>query len=414
MDSTICLTGGIVFDGEKLLDNGAVLFNENGILAVINGEEVPPDAIKMDVAGKLIMPGMVDLHSDALEQSIEMRSGVFFDFEFALRNLDRRIATCGITTYCHALSFADNELGLRSPGEVERIIRMVKAFDRSSDAMVNHLIHARYEIGAREGLTVLESLLGEGLIDMVSVMDHTPGQGQFTTLGTFVNYYAGTYGDAYEEIEGMANRKMASRESGWEKITEFSSRLKEAGLPFLSHDDDTPEKINIVKALGVGASEFPLSMDAARQARKEGLRIFMGAPNLVRGRSTGGHLKAADAVSGNVCDGLLSDYYPECMLQAPFIAMETLDTLPEYALSLVTSGPGHFIRPGLGMLKPGEPADMIVVSHEGSWAKVTQNWVGGRMIQFSGSRVEEPCGDSPLMKKTVKGGSDNDRQHPAA
>jgi len=414
MDSTICLTGGAVFDGEHLLGRGSILFNENGILEVTEGDRVPWGAVTMDVGGQLIMPGLVDLHSDALEQSIEMRPGVYFDFEFALRNLDRRIALCGITTYCHALSFADNELGLRSPGEVERIIRMVKAFDRSSGAMVNHLVHARYEIGAVEGLNVLERLLAEGLIDMVSVMDHTPGQGQFSTLGAFVNYYEGTYGDAHEQIVGMANRKMAARDAGWEKITEFSVRVKEAGLPFLSHDDDTPEKICLVKVLGVGASEFPLSIDAAERARAEGMRVFMGAPNLVRGRSTGGHLKAAEAVSAHLCDGLLSDYYPECMLQAPFTAMETLKTLPEYALSLVTSGPGCFIRPGVGTLRVGEASDMIVVAHEDCWARVSQSWVGGRRVQFFGPAADARQAGFACITDFRKGDVTHDRHHSAA
>ncbi|SCY19337.1 alpha-D-ribose 1-methylphosphonate 5-triphosphate diphosphatase [Desulfoluna spongiiphila] len=415
MDSTICLTGGAVFDGEHLLERGSVLFSEEGILEVVEGDRVPRGTVTLDAGGRLIMPGLVDLHSDALEQSIEMRPGVYFDFEFALRNLDCRIASCGITTYCHALSFADNELGLRSPGEVERIIRMVKAFDRSSGAMARHLVHARYEIGAEEGLKVLTGLLDEGLIDMVSVMDHTPGQGQFTTLGAFVDYYAGTCGDAYEEIVGMAHRKVTCQEAGWKALSSLSSRVSAEGLPFLSHDDDTPEKIGLVKVLGAGASEFPLSIDAAERAVEEGLKVFMGAPNLVRGRSSGGHLKAAETVSRGICDGLLSDYYPECMLQAPFTAMESLNTLPEYALSLVTSGPGRFIRPGLGTLTPGEVADLLVVDHTEPWARIVQSWVGGRMVHYAAPGIKGGEGVPDCVTETVEGGGPrHERHHPAA
>ncbi|VFQ44835.1 alpha-D-ribose 1-methylphosphonate 5-triphosphate diphosphatase [Desulfoluna butyratoxydans] len=414
MDSTICLTGGAVFDGERLLERGSVLFSEKGVLEVTEGDQPPRGTVTLDAGGRLIMPGLVDLHSDALEQSIEMRPGVYFDFEFALRNLDRRIASCGITTYCHALSFADNELGLRSPGEVERIIRLVKAFDRSSGAMVRHLVHARYEVGAEEGCRVLTRLLDEGLIDMVSVMDHTPGQGQFTTLGAFVDYYAGAGGDAYEEIVGMAHRKTACREAGWNALSSFARRVAAEGLPFLSHDDDTPEKVGLVKALGATASEFPLSVDAAKRAVKEGMRVFMGAPNLVRGRSSGGHLKAAETVSRGLCHGLLSDYYPECMLQAPFTAMKTLDTSPDYALSLVTSGPGRFIRKGLGTLAPGEKADLLVVDRSEPWARITQSWVGGRMVHYAAPGTGDGQGTPACVTETAKGGQRHERHHPAA
>lgn len=386
MDKMICLTGGAVFDGETLRERGGVVFNEKGIFDIIDGERVPSGVTVIDVGGETIMPGMVDLHSDALEQSIEMRPGAHFDVGFALENLDRRIASTGITTYCHALSFADNELGLRSPGEVENMVRRIKAFDTASGAMVNHLVHARYEMGAVQGLMVLERLLDEGLIDMVSVMDHTPGQGQFKTLHAFVDYYTGSSRCSPEAIVEMASRKMGLRESGWERSAECAARVKEMGLPFLSHDDDTPEKVTLVKALGVQACEFPLSLDAARRAKAEGLQVFMGAPNLVRGKSTGGHLKAATAVAEGACDGLLSDYYPECMLQAPFTAAKGLGLPLEKALALVTSGPGRFLQPHLGALAVGGMADIVVCNHQGPWARASQIWVGGRCVQSKGPR----------------------------
>ena len=405
--STICLTGGPVFDGEKMISRGSVLFSEDGICEVSEGEISSSGALSMDVEGQLIMPGMVDLHSDALEQSIEVRAGVYFDFEFAFRSLDRRIAACGITTYSHALSFADNDVGVRSPHEVERIVRMVKSIDRASDTMVNHLIHARYEVGSQKGLEVLERLMDEGLIDMVSVMDHTPGQGQFATLGAYVDYYAGG-GEDPETVLDVARQKAQVRDAGWGQVGDFSRKVRGAGLPFLSHDDDSAEKVSLVKVLGVGASEFPLSMEAAEEARKEGLRIFMGAPNLVRGRSSGGHLSAAETVSRRLCDGLLSDYYPECMIQAPFMAISRRNKSQEYALSLVTSGPGRFIRLGLGTLKAGLPADMIVVDPSGPWARVTQSWVGGRMVQFAGSRSEKNARSSASVSSCQKGGPEHD------
>ena len=92
------------------------------------------------------------------------------------------------------------------------------------------------------------------------------------------------------------------------------------------------------------------------------MKIFMGAPNLVRGASTNGNLKASETIERGVCSGLISDYYPECMLQAAFMAEERLElTLPE-ALGLVTSGPGAFIdQDGLcGTLREGARADFIV------------------------------------------------------
>lgn len=399
MDRTVCLFGGSVFDGKKLFERGAVVFGREGVLEIVEGEKYPSAAERIDVGGQIIMPGMVDLHSDALEQTIEMRPGVLFDFEFALGNLDRRVAACGITSYCHALSFADNELGLRSPTEVEKIVRLIKDFDASQGSMVHHRIHARYEIGTLESLTVLERLLDEGLVDMVSVMDHTPNQGQFNSLAAFIDYYEGTYKDSREEIMEMANRKIEIQDAGWRKVTDLAARVRAAGIPFLSHDDDTGEKVALLKKLGVNASEFPLSMAVAQTARKEGLKIFMGAPNLVRGKSTGGHLKAQETVAAGICDGLLSDYYPECMLQAPFTASRRDGVALTYALSLVTAGPGSFMAPGLGTLAEGASPDIIVVDGRSRLPRVTQTWVGGRCVLSAGSRTGRPGHPTaPYMK----------------
>ena len=108
MEKTTCLYGGSIFDGERLFAKGAVLFNEEGIIQVIEGDDTPHAGDSFNVHGRLIAPGFVDLHSDALEKCIEMRPGIYFNAEFALQNLDRRLSACGITTFCHAVSFADN------------------------------------------------------------------------------------------------------------------------------------------------------------------------------------------------------------------------------------------------------------------------------------------------------------------
>ena len=143
------ITGGPLFDGVRLHETGSVLFENGRILDVCHTAGIPDKAQTIiDTAGDLIMPGLVDLHSDSLERSIEKRKGVFFDIEFAVLNLDRQLAACGITTFCHAVSFADNELGLRSPKEAENCLRKIKAFQESGQALIRHHTHIRYEVGS--------------------------------------------------------------------------------------------------------------------------------------------------------------------------------------------------------------------------------------------------------------------------
>jgi alpha-D-ribose 1-methylphosphonate 5-triphosphate diphosphatase len=383
MTKRVCLYGGPLFDGENLLDCGTVIFRDGLIEDVIKGDCHKGIADCRDVAGKLIAPGLVDLHSDALEKCIEMRPGVYFDSEFALHSLDQRLAGFGITTFCHGISFADTEdvFSVRSCYEAERLARLVKSFSSSGRASVRHLLHIRYEITSVEAFEMIGRLIGEGLVDMVSLMDHTPGQGQFKTMEAYVAYKTSTYKVTTEQAVQIAEQKYAQREKGLLHLSRVAEKVCRSGIPFLSHDDDTSEKVNFVRGLGVTGSEFPVSMEAVETAKGHGMSVFMGAPNLFRDRSTNGHVKASETLARGFCDALVSDYYVECLLHVPFLAHKRYSMGLGCTLKLVTSNPGRFLKPGsrTGTLAPGAPADLIVIDTSTPWARVEQTWVSGEL-----------------------------------
>lgn len=386
---TTLLFGGPLFDGETLYPDGALLFSKKGILGINPQNATRHAEACIDVQGSFILPGLVDLHSDTLEKCIEMRPGVLFDQEFALRNLDRRLAACGITTFCHALSFGVNEAGLRAPAEAAALVRTIKKFSAGGNGLVRHKVHARYEISSIRGPEVIRETLREGLVDLVSIMDHTPGQGQFKTLESYRRYYSGSFNLSNEKIDEMARKKREGQADGWRIIDEITKEIAARGLPLLSHDDDTPEKIELLQKLKVTASEFPTTATAAAAAREKGLKVFLGAPNMVRGGSSNGHLSARDAIQQDLCDGLISDYYPECLPQSPFIADRVLGIGLKRAFCLVTSGPGRFLdaEGSVGFFKPGLPADITVISDQGPWAEVLQTWVDGTCIYRGTARL---------------------------
>jgi alpha-D-ribose 1-methylphosphonate 5-triphosphate diphosphatase len=385
MSAEACIYGGPVFDGIRLLQDGAVVIRESVIEEVTEGRPLPSAANMHDVNGRLIMPGLVDLHSDALEKCIEMRPGVFFDAEFALLSLDQRIAVCGITTFCHAISFADNELGLRSVEQAEALVRLIKRLVEENRFKVRHLVHMRHEIGADIDGFRTERMMDEGLVDVLSIMDHTPGQGQFRSLQSYVNFYAKNYDMNGENIYDRLEKKKQRQAAGWKRVVDLAKKAKEIGIPVLSHDDDTEQKVTLVNQLGATGSEFPITMEAVSAAKNKGMNIFMGAPNMVRDCSSNGHLKASDTIAGNICDGLISDYYPECMIQAPFLAHRNQYAALEQALGLVSSKPGKYLdgTNQRGRLATGAPADLIVIDTAGEWKRVCQTWSGGQLVYRS-------------------------------
>jgi alpha-D-ribose 1-methylphosphonate 5-triphosphate diphosphatase len=384
MGTKSCVYGGPVFDGERLFDTGSVIFEDGRVVDVLQGDHHNGINDAWDAYGKLIAPGLVDIHSDALEKCIEMRPGVHFDSQFALECLDRRLAGCGITTYCHAISFADDTFSIRSSENAERLVRLIKTFSFSGRALVRHMVHVRYEISSLEAAARIEHLIDKGLVDLVSIMDHTPGQGRFKTLQSCVAHKTGTFGITPEEAMKAAENKSSLRPDGLKILDCFAQKVKASGLPFLSHNDDSVEKIDFVRSLGVTGCEFPISIEAVEAAKGFEMRVFMGAPNLFRDRSSSGHLKASETILQGLCDGLISDFYPECLLQMPFIANKRYGLKIEEILRLLTSNTGDFLacEPRPGRLAPGSGADVIVIDATAQWASVSQTWVAGMPVLF--------------------------------
>lgn len=375
------VTGGPLFDGETLHKNGSVYIKNGKIVDLVTHPVSIPDTLCINAKGGLIMPGLVDLHSDSLERSIEKRKGVFFDIDFAILNLDRQLAACGITTFCHAISFADDELGLRSPEAAEECARKIHHFNRSGQSLVNHKVHVRYEVGSKNSLDVIERLLDDRLVDVVSVMDHTPGQGQFKCMESYIRFHASEYLLSQEEILDKAAEKQNENYQSWQMVSHLTDMVSGQNIPMLSHDDDTDRKIELIQSLGIQASEFPVTLAAARKAGEKGLQVFMGAPNLIRNQSSNGNLKASDVLQEGICSGLVSDYYPESLFQSAFIASEYTGSL-ETALKKVTSGPGRFLNTQglIGTLQKGADADLIIVDNTHAWAHITHSLVRGKTI----------------------------------
>src|SRR3546814_14255771 len=63
-------------------------------------------------------------------------------------------------------------------------------------------------------------------------------------------------------------------------------------------------------------AEFPTTVEAAAVSHRLGLKVLMGAPNIVRGGSHSGNVAAAELAGHGVLDILSSDYYPSSLLQA--------------------------------------------------------------------------------------------------
>lgn len=175
---------------DHVLEQGAILL-EDGVIQAINPSVVADHVQKIDLKGQTLIPGLIDLHCDALEKEVEPRPKVHFPLKFACAQADKRNASNGITTVFHAISFANDEFGVRNNEVASNIVQTMREWNEN--ALVDNRIHCRYEVTDPTALDVLLALIDKDAIDLVSIMDHSPGQGQFKDVNAFKDYLARTY-----------------------------------------------------------------------------------------------------------------------------------------------------------------------------------------------------------------------------
>lgn len=350
---------------------------QDGVIAAID-PSTSHGACVIDLDDRLLMPGMIDLHCDALEKEVEPRPNVHFPLDFACAQADRRNAAAGITTVYHALSFANHEFGVRNNAVASDVARAVHAWRRH--ALVDNRVHLRYEISDASAPPYLAALLDRGHAHMISFMDHTPGQGQFKDVAAFRTYLARAYQRSEAELDDILASKRDAAAGAATRIAELAALARAMGVPIASHDDDTPDKVEAVAAMGAVISEFPINLETARAAKRRGLATLFGAPNLLRGKSQSGSMRALDAVIEGVADCLCGDYSPAALLPAVLRLPELAGIALHEAVALVTCNPAD--AAGLhdrGRIAVGARADLVAVRFLDTLPVAEQVWTRGRL-----------------------------------
>lgn len=362
---------------DRVVEGGSVDI-EDGCIAAVNGDAGNFGSV-VDLQGAWLIPGLVDLHCDALEKEVEPRPGVRFPLPFAVANADKRNASAGITTVYHALSFAQDELGIRDVAVAGEIVRAVHAFQ--ARGLVDNRTHLRYEITDPAGAPVIAALIEAGEVELVSFMDHSPGQGQYKTIEAYRDYLVKTYHRSPADAERMAREKIATRADAMPRVEALARCARDRGVRLASHDDDDENRLRSMASLGVSVAEFPVTIAAAAVARSVGIATVFGAPNVVRGGSQSGAVKAADAVMAGVADCLCADYAPAAMLAAVFRLPEACGvSLPE-AVAMASANPARSV--GLddrGRIEVGCRADLVAVREVAGFPQATTTWCGGRIV----------------------------------
>lgn len=371
---------------ETVLPRGSVRI-ENGVIAEI--VEGPVVGAAIDGNGLILLPGFIDMHGDMIEREVEPRPNVRMPMELGLRDLDRRLKVAGVTTGYAAVSFNPKSAygHLRSYDHSKTMLRALK--EMRETLKVDHRVHARFEVNYPNALAVVEELIADGTVDLVSLTDHTPGQGQYRDIERLVAKTGREKGlsldEARAEVAGRIAEKQRHAGDVAATLAAISAVCAEHGIALASHDDDTVEKVALMQSLGATISEFPVTADAAREARDRGLLTAMGAPNALRGESYSGNLSARDAHAAGLLDILAADYHPSAILPAVLILGKADAEGLAGAARLASANPARAL--GLtdrGEIAVGKQADLVIADDAGV-GHVRATFRKGRKIFSDGS-----------------------------
>ena len=366
--------------GAKDITDGCLHVTGAIIGSVDSGGSALPQTLDME--GDYLLPGLVELHTDNFERHLMPRPKVRWPDMPALLAHDAEIAAAGITTVYDALGVGDTDEDALRGQSMGSILDVIEQATRDGLLRAEHRLHARCELPAPNARRLFEPFENHPLLGLLSLMDHTPGQRQWTNIDQARIYYTGKKGWSEEKFQASITRGKEMQALHAEPHRGYFLEVaRRRGLALASHDDTTPEHVADAKAQGIAISEFPTRSEAARAAREHGLSIVMGAPNVVRGGSHSGNIAAIQLAADDLLDALSSDYVPSSLLPAAFMLTRDAGwTLPK-AVATVTRNPAR--AAGLadrGEIAAGQRADLIRVRVVNGQPVVRSVWRGGERV----------------------------------
>ena len=379
MTETILCNAMLVLPNESLL--GTIVLRDGVIAAIDAGRHVARGGI--DCGGDLVLPGLIELHTDNLERHIQPRPKVDWPHASAIIAHDAELASVGVTTVFDALrvgSVVSN--GDTGYGEYARQLANEVLGLRAQGALrISHFLHLRAEICSETLIAELDKFGPEDRIGIVSLMDHTPGQRQFSDLGQLRKYIMGKHGLSEVQFQAhVAHLQDLSARIGAQHEAATVAAAQRYGATLASHDDTTAAQVAVSAAHGVHFAEFPTTVIAARACHDHGIKVVMGGPNLIRGGSHSGNVAAKDLAQAGLLDILSSDYVPSSLLTGALMLGDLWGDMAR-GIATVTHAPAEAV--GLadrGRLQIGLRADVIRVRRIGSAGAVRGAWVQGGQV----------------------------------
>ncbi|WP_081709929.1 alpha-D-ribose 1-methylphosphonate 5-triphosphate diphosphatase [Arthrobacter sp. 35W] len=346
---------------------------EDQLISVAGGviEDIHPHpkgvAASIDGRGHLCLPGLVDLHSDALAKEHRPRPGAAMPVQLAVQSAENNLLAAGVTTAFHAVSFQlKSAVGV--PIGSPRAPEIHHALRSHPSPRLDHRVLHRLDVRCPGGIDSFRvHLQGQSGMPLVSYEDHTPGQGQYQDRQVMERWLREaermTADQAVDHVDLLIAERDEQLDLKEQTLAWLGGLAAAKSITLMGHDPTSPAEIDELLARHATIAEFPTTLEAARHATERGVATVAGAPNILLGGSHSGNVSAMEMARHGALNVLASDYLPSSLLAAAFdLARLGHATLPE-AIAMISANPAAAV--GLhdrGRLAPGLRADLLLCS----------------------------------------------------
>lgn len=378
MNSMILENARIVL-ADSIIESGYVALDD-GVIIEINEGRAPERGL--DLGGDLLLPGLIELHTDHLEAHVTPRPKVQWDTLAAVIAYDAQIATSGITTVLDSLRVWRDE-GEELGGQAAALSSIIDNARKAGLLRIDHFLHLRCEVPMPMVVEDAAELIGRPEVRLLSLMDHTPGQRQFRDEQKLREYYRGKSGSNDAELDIMFARRIAHHaQYAADNYVGLVDLATKHGTPIASHDDTTLQHVEEALRYRVAIAEFPTTVEAAEGLHANGIKVMMGAPNLMRGGSHSGNVATAELARAGLLDLMSSDYVPSSLLLA---ALRLPSESGKYDLPAAIRTVSKTAAEAVGLddrgeIALGKRADLIQVHRVQDAAAVRKVWSRGRRV----------------------------------
>jgi alpha-D-ribose 1-methylphosphonate 5-triphosphate diphosphatase len=377
----LLLTNAVIVLADRVIERGWVATSAGRIVDI--GEGLAPEP-GLDFAGDLLMPGIVELHTDHLEAHYMPRPGVHWDPFAAVVSYDAQLATSGITTVLDAVRVWREDTLEEASGRADILSNAIASVREAGLLRAEHFLHLRCELPMPWVVDETEQLLERHDVRLLSLMDHTPGQRQYRDVDKLRIYYRSKKAELTDaELEALFElRRDYHRQNAEPNRRRLIEMAKRRRIPLASHDDTILAHVDEAVRDEMAVAEFPTTMEAAEGLHRANIKVLMGSPNLMRGGSHTGNVATADLAAAGFLDALSSDYLPASLLPA---ALKLTDnriglTLPS-AIRTLTKTPAEAVGLGdRGEIAPGKRADLVRVYTKAAVPVARTVWRQGERI----------------------------------